>query len=158
MRSKLLLTCVLSTCCASMAEYNPGSWANLNKLHAGQRIQIIEVGAKRHSGTFVSVSDSAISIKEGAGKDASGDESFQMKDVRSVRVSGNNRRLRNTLIGTAVGVGAGAGVGAAAWERRGFLGGRGDGALVGAVIGGVLGTVIGVFMPTYNTVYSIPSH
>jgi hypothetical protein len=136
-----------------MAEYNPASWSNLHKIHSGQKVQIVEVGAKKVSGTFVSVSDSAISIK-----DAAGDESIEMKDVRSVRVSGNNRRLRNTLIGTAVGAGAGAGVGAAVWERRGFLGGKGDGAAIGAVLGVVIGTVIGVFMPTYNTVYSISAH
>jgi hypothetical protein len=141
-----------------MAEYNPASWANLNRLHAGQKIRVVEVDKKKHTGTFVSYSDSAISMREGAGKDAGGDESIPMKEVRSVMVTGNNRRLRNTLIGTAVGAGAGAGVGAAAWERNGFLGGKGDGAAVGAALGVVIGTVIGVFMPSYNTVYSISGH
>ena len=157
MRSRLLLVCVLSICCASMAQTNQ-AWANLNRLHAGEKIEVVDAGAKKHSGTFLSVSDLAISIRKGAGRDAAGEESIAKQDVRSVKVTGNNRRLRNTLIGTGVGAGAGAGIMAGVWESHGFLGGKGDGAAFGGAFGAILGAIVGAFEPTHHTVYRVASH
>jgi hypothetical protein len=153
MRKTLLLLCVLAIPAASFAQTNEASWAKLTRLQVGQKIQVVETSSKKHSGTFVSVSDSTISLK-----DAAGDETIQKQGVRSVKLMKSNRRLRNTLIGAGVGAGAGAGLTAAAWESRGWFGGKADGAAVGAVIGGLIGAILGVAAPSHDTIYSASSH
>ena len=103
MRNLLLLVCVLGiACCASAAQTNQPALAQLNALKPGQKIQIVETNSKKHTGTFESVSDSAIAIRETAGE-----ASVPLQDVRTVKLV-TKRRLRNTLIGLGVGGGAGA--------------------------------------------------
>lgn len=153
MRKFVLLMCALGISCAAVAQSNHGSWANLGKLTPGQRIQIVEVTGKRHSGTLVNVSDSAISFNDGAGL-----EGVPRQSVRSVKLLNHSHRLRNALIGGAVGAGAGGGITAAAWESHGFLGGKGAGAAVGAVIGGVGGLIVGALLPSHDTIYRVSSH
>jgi outer membrane lipoprotein SlyB len=153
LRNGLFLICVLAVSSASIAQTNQASWANLSRLRAGQKIQIVEMTAKKHSGIFESFSDSAISYK-----DAAGEQTVQRQDVRSVKRVGSYRRLRNALIGAGVGAGAGAGITAAAWEPHGFLGGRGDGAGLGAILGAPLGAIAGVLLPSHDAVYSVGSH
>jgi hypothetical protein len=153
MRNMLSFLCVLGISCASFAQTGQSSWANLNGLNVGQKIQVVEMTAKKDSGTFLSVSDSAISFK-----DSGGEKSVQRTDLRSVKLM-SNRRLRHTLIGTGVGAGAGAGICGAAWESHGFLGGKGTGAAVGAGLGGLSGLIIGVLLPAHDTtIYSAGSH
>ena len=53
MRKVLLLICVLGMSCASWAQTNPSSWENLNTLHAGEKIQVVETTSKKISGTLV---------------------------------------------------------------------------------------------------------
>ena len=153
MRNTIALVLLLGTACVSFSQSEQTSWTNLSGLKAGQRIQIVEVNAKKHSGDFESVSDSAIAIRE-----ASGEASVQKQDVRSVKLLKSNRRLHHTLIGAAIGAGAGAGICGLTWESHGFLGGKGVGAAVGAVIGGLSGSIVGVALPAHDTVYSAPSH
>ncbi|MGA2856563.1 MAG: glycine zipper family protein [Candidatus Sulfotelmatobacter sp.] len=153
MRKGLFLICVLGLPCVSWAQSDQAAWASLSALQAGQKIQIVEMNSKKHSGTFVSVSDTAIAYRETAGE-----QTVQKQDVRSVKLMENKHRLRNTLIGGAVGAGAGAGITAASWENHGFLGSKGTGAAVGAVIGFVAGAVVGALLPSHKTVYSVSSH
>lgn len=136
---------------AALAQ-TPASWGNLSALRAGQNIQIVEVTSKKHLGSFVNVSDTAISFRE-----SSGDQTLQKQDVRSVRLR-KGRRLRHTLIGAAIGAGAGAGIVAGAWESNGFLGGKGAGAAVGAAIGFVAGAAVGALLPSHETIYSAAPH
>jgi hypothetical protein len=75
------------------------------------------------------------------------------QDIRVVKRSGGEHRVRNTLIGAGIGGGAGAGITGAAWESHGFLGSKGTGAAVGGVIGAVAGAVVGALMPSHATVY-----
>jgi hypothetical protein len=152
MRKFLLLIWVLGTACSLWGQTEKGSWESLSTLQAGQKIQVVDANAKKHSGALVSVSATAISLQE-----AGGEQSVAKQDVRSVKVSGHHR-WRNTLIGGGVGAGAGAGILAAAWEDRGFVRGKGTGAAVGAAIGGAVGLAIGALMPTSNTVYSVKAH
>jgi outer membrane lipoprotein SlyB len=152
MRKIPILICMLGVTLVSAAQGNRDSWANLSRLRVDQKIQVVEMTAKKHSGVFVSVSDSAISFK-----DAGGEQTVQKQDVRSVKLMKTNRRLRNTLIGTGVGAGVGAGLGAAIWESNGFLRGKGTGAAVGAVIGAVGGAIFGVLWDVHDTIYSVKS-
>src|SRR6476660_7877044 len=116
MRMILPVLVILAFSCASAALDAQSSWANLNGLKVGQKILVIEENSKKHSGTFLSVSDSAITFRE-----STGERSVQKADVRRVKLR-NQRRLRNTLIGTGVGAGAGAVLGAATAPSDGFFG------------------------------------
>ena len=153
MRKCLFLLCVLGLPCVSWTQTNLASWANLGALQVGHKIQIVDMNSKKHSGTFVSVSDTAISYQE-----AAGEQTIQKQDVRSVRLMENKHRLRNTIIAGAVGAGAGAGIGAASWENHGFLGSKGVGAEVGAAIGFAGGAVVGVLLPSHKMIYSVNFH
>ena len=163
MRRTLWLICILGMACLSWAQSDQASWANLSALHAGQKIQIVEMNSKKHSGTFVSVSDTAISCQDGTG-----DRTFQKQDVQSVKLMKNNRRLRNTLVGSLVGAGAGAGIGAATYHPKSCppnaflclngIGGRGVPTAIGAVIGLAGGAIVGAVLPAHRTIYRVNSH
>jgi len=152
MRKFWILACALGMPCVVSAQ-----WENLNTLQAGQKIQVVE-NSKKDSGTFLNVSDQAISLQ---GK--SGAETIQRQDVRSVRLMENKHRLRNTLIGTAVGAGAGAGIGAAAYQPCSPISsfcvapdGRGLPTAVGAVVGAAVGAAAGALWPSHETIYKAP--
>jgi hypothetical protein len=81
-----LLFLALSSLSAAQA-----SWKTLNAIEVGQKIQVIEMNSKKHSGTFLSLSDSAITFQEGASE-----RSVQKQDVRSVKLR-TQRRFRNAL-------------------------------------------------------------
>jgi|HubBroStandDraft_3_1064219.scaffolds.fasta_scaffold67962_2 outer membrane lipoprotein SlyB len=153
MRKTLLLIGVLGLSCLSWAKTDPTSWANLSVLRPGQRIQLVDMQSKKHSGTFTSFSDTTITYHE-----AAGEQTIQKQDIRSVKLMGITRRLENTLIGAGVGSGVGAGIGAATWENHGWVRGKGTGAAVCAGIGLIFGTVIGVLMPGHKEIYSANSH
>ncbi len=143
MRKLWILACVLALPCVASAQ-----WDNLNKLQAGQKIQVVGVNSKKDSGTFLSVSDKTISLQ---GK--SGQQTIQRQNVGSVKLMENKHRLRNALIGGGVGAGTGAGISAAAWEPHGYAGGRGTGAAFGAVIGAAGGAIVGALWPSHETIY-----
>ena len=150
MRLLLFLICVLGMPCASRAQSNPASWENLNTLQAEEKILVLEMNSKKVPGTFVNVSDAAISLQEKASQ-----EMVQRRDVRCVRLMKSQNRLRNGLIGAAVGAGVGAGIGAASCHGSGdncFLG-RGISAAIGAVLGLVPGAVVGALVPNHKTIY-----
>jgi hypothetical protein len=160
MRKSLFLICVLGLCGASWGQTNRASWENLGALQRGQKIQIVDVNSKKHSGTFVSVSDAAVSFQQ-----AAGEQTIQKQDVRIVKLMENKHRLRNTLIGSAVGAGVGAVIVAAAdhpcTPSQEFCIhpiGRGGAAGIGAVAGLVCGAVVGVLLPSHKLIYKVNSH
>ena len=147
-RIVLFLICFIGIPCGSLAQTNQSSWANLGKLTTGEKIEIVEMTSKKHLGTFIDVSESAILYR-----DRVGEQSILKQNVRSVKLAESKKRLRNALIGAGVGAGAGAGITAAAWENNGFFGSKGTGAAVGAVLGGVSGAIVGAMLPDHKTVY-----
>jgi hypothetical protein len=163
----LLLICVLGLTYTSFAQAKQASWSLLNGLQVGQSIQVVDSSSKKHSGTFMSVSDTAISLQV-----ASGEQSIQRQDIRSVKLMANKRRARNTLVGGAVGGGIGAGVGAiigAATHRGctsgtfcldivGTSGSAGIGAAVGFLGGVTAGGVVGALVPSHTKIYEARSH
>jgi hypothetical protein len=136
MRHSLFLICVLGISCAAWSQRARESWSNLGALHPGQRIQVVEVNSKKHSGTFVSFTEAAIVYQDDAGG-----QTIPKQDVRKVRLMENNHRLRNVLTGAVVGGAVGAGVGAAKPECQGpeCIGGIGRGTV--AAIGATIGTL-----------------
>ena len=167
MRKILFLICVLGIPSASQAQTSQAAWPNLSALNAGWKIEIVEMNSKKHSGTFVSFSDAAISWQG-----TTGEQTVQKQDVRSVKLLENKHRRRNTLIGAAVGGGVGAsvgaGIGAATFhscssqpfciQPVGEGGQVGIAAVVGLVAGGAVGAIIGALTHSHKVIYSVTSH
>ena len=89
MRKILSLLCVFGLFCVSLAQ-DKTAWSSLTGLHAGQKIEIVDTQSKKHSGTLVSASDTAISYRE-----TTGDHSIEKQDVRSVKLLEHQRRPRH---------------------------------------------------------------
>ncbi len=117
-----------------------------------QKIQITGTDSKKHSGTFLSFTDAAISYH-----DASGDQTIQKLNVSSVRNLENHHRLRNALIGAAIGGGAAGGITAGAEKNHDPIG-RGVDSVEAALGGVVAGALVGAFLPTHSLVYDVNSH
>jgi hypothetical protein len=152
-RSILLLIFSSALPCALLAQANQASWSDLSALRKGQKIQVDDTNSKKYFGTFLNVSDTAISTQGNASE-----QSILRPQVRSVKLMENSHRLRNTLLGAGIGAGAGGGVTAAAWEQHGFLGSKPTGAAVGAIIGGLSGAIVGVLLPSHKTIYRLSPH
>jgi hypothetical protein len=157
MRNILFLLCVLGLPCLSLAQTSQSSWSTLSGLQPGQHIQLIDSASRKHSGTFLTVSDTAIAYRE-----KSSDRSIEKQEVRSVKLMENKHRLRNTLIFAGVGAGVGAGIGAATTQQTTgsiiLSVSREKGAAVGAVIGVVAGATVGALLPSNGTIYNVASH
>lgn len=150
MRIIWFLICVLAATCTSCAQSGPMSWQNLNTLQVGERIQVLERNSRKVSGTFLNVSEAAISVQ-----DQTGSQALQKQDVVRVKLMKNKHRLRNAFIGAGVGAGVGAVAGGAA--NNGFIS-RGVFVAVVAVAFSVPGAVVGALVPDHITVYNVGSH
>lgn len=167
MRKTLFLICVLGPPFAAGAQTDQASWENLSALQAGQKIQVVDMNSKKHSGTFVNVSGIAISYQ-----DAAGEQTIQKQDVRSVKLLGSKHRVRNTLVGIGVGggvgAGTGAGIGAATFhscssqsfcvQPVGKGGSTGIAAVVGFAGGAAVGAIVGALLPGHSTIYRVTAH
>src|SRR5215467_2632994 len=91
------------------AQDKKSDWKALYGLHSGEKIELIETGMKKHVGTFSTVTEEVIQMREGAN-----DIGIRKENVVRVTVLDKSHRLRNALIFGGVGAGAGAGIGAAA--------------------------------------------
>jgi hypothetical protein len=152
----MVLIGILGVSCGSWAQTDNPDWAKLSVLHAAEKIQIVEMNSKKHSGIYTSFSDRAISYQ-----DKAGEQSIQRQDIRSVKLMKNKHRLRNTLVLGGVGAGVGAGIGAATYHPCSApsfcpnIGGRGLPTAVGAAIGLIGGLITGVLLPSHQTIYSV---
>jgi len=147
-RPVLILVLFLGLPAALGAQPQQGSWSNLNRLKAGQGIEVIESSMKRHAGKFVTVTDELLTLKENGS-----DVSVKREDVARVSTSSGPKRGEHALIGLVVGGAIGAGIGAASGSKGGFIDTRGIGALVGIVIGAPSGALVGAVLPAHATVY-----
>jgi hypothetical protein len=158
MRKVLLLIYLVGIACASRAQVDRTSWTNVSGLQTGQKIQIVEMNSKKHSGTFVTVSNTAIAYQ-----DAAGEQTIQKQDVRSVKLMENKHRLRNALLIGGLGAGVGAGIGAAEFHSctsQSFCiqpAGKGAYAGIGAAVGFAGGAVVGALTPSHTTIYRVNS-
>jgi uncharacterized membrane protein YedE/YeeE len=154
MRKLLFLICVLATPRTSWAQNTPASWENLNTIPAGEKIQVVEMNSKKVSGTFVSVSEAAISLQEEGGT-----QTIQRQDVRSVKLTKRQDLLRNTLIVGGVGAGIGAGLGAGTYgSSPKCCATKGQIAGLSALIGFVGGAIVGALVPDHKTIYRVSAH
>ena len=158
---KLALTAIpLAMPLLSYAQTPQNSWGALNTLHAGQRIEVVETNLTKHKGTFSTVTDEAIQLREGGS-----DVGIKREDVMRVTLLDESHRLRNAFIFGGVGGGAGAGIGAAASRCSSTSGsfnfcglGRSVAIGIGAVAGLMGGAGIGAAIPSHPTVYRVEHH
>jgi len=151
MRKILILICILAIPSVSFAQSKQASWTNLSALHSDQKIQIVGTDGKKHSGVFVSFTDTQIAYH-----DAKGDQTIEKINVSSVKNMENRHRLRNSLIGAGVGVAAGTGIGIGAHKGDTF--GEIGGGVIGAVIGVATGAIVGALLPTHDMIYDVSAH
>jgi hypothetical protein len=151
MRKIALLICILAMPSISFAQSKQASWSNLSKLHSGQKIQVVGTDSKKHSGTFLSFTDTAISYH-----DAAGDQTIEKLNVSSVKLMEIKHRVRNSLIGAGVGVAAGTGIGIGV--HKGNTLDEAAGGVLGAIIGLASGAVVGALLPTHDTIYDVNAH
>jgi hypothetical protein len=156
MRSVLIAVCILGMPWVSSAQAAKSSWANLNALQPGEKIQLIEISNKKSTGNFLSATDAQITLQE-----KSGEQTFQKQNVRLVWLMKNKHRLRNSLIGAGVGAGIGAGIGAATGgpckvpSSCFFYLTRPQQAAIFAVPGLAIGAAVGALWPTHEIIYRV---
>ena len=155
MRKAALVCALILIPCSLRAQDRKSDWKALYGLHSGEKIELMETGMKKHVGTFSTVTEEAIQMREG-----SNDIGIPRGSVARVTVLDKSHRLRNSLIFGAVGAGAGAGIGAAASRCSSsnntfnFCGlGRGVEVALGAVVGLVGGAGVGAAIPSHPTIY-----
>jgi hypothetical protein len=159
MRTIFLLLFVFGLSCPALSATDRTSWANLSGLQPGQKIQVIAMTSKKHTGNFVGISDAAISYRE-----TNAERTIPKQEVLSVKLLKNKHRLRNALIVGGVGAALGAAVGVAGHKScspQSFcldIGGAALPAAGGAVLGGVGGAVVGILLPSHTTIYHVSPH
>lgn len=150
------LTCFLILIpCALHAQNKQGDWKALYSLHSGEKIELIETSMKKHVGTFSTVTEEVIQLREG-----SNEIGIRKESVARVTLLQKSHRGRNALILGVIGAGAGAGIGAAAsrcsnsntsFNLCGI--GRGAEIGIGAVVGLAAGASVGAAIPSHPTIY-----
>ena len=133
-----------------LAQTGQDSWDNLKALGVGERIQVVDQKLKSLTGTFVAVTEEAISFQ--VGQDS---VTVQRPEVLRVSSRERTRRGRNALIGLGIGAAAGVAIGVLSaasdpetTEREYPLA-----AVGGAVLFGGVGAGVGAAIPSYPTIY-----
>ena len=155
MRNAALACFLILIPCSLRAQDKRDDWKALYGLRSGEKIELIETGMKKHVGTFSTVTEEAIQLREG-----SNDVGIRKESVARVTLLEKSHRLRNATILGVVGVGAGAGIGAAASRCSNSNGsfnlcglGRSVAVGIGAVIGLAGGAGVGAAIPSHPTIY-----
>ncbi len=152
-----------------LAQTAQDSWDNLKQLHAGDKIEVVDMNLKSYKGRFVALSDGAISLRvreEGVAtrvydphlgvvetviRRSQKDEEVSVDRANVFRVTNREKshRARNALIG--LGIGAGAGLAAEAVAAAGLTD---DVILIVSLPVGVgIGAAVGAAMPASPTIY-----
>lgn len=157
MRKFVIIALLLGMPLLSRAQTTQNSWAALNTLHAGQRVEVVETNLKKHKATFSTVTDDALQLRE-----SGADVLIERQNVMRVTLLDKSHRLRNALIFGAVGAGAGAGIGAVSVRcpnGGSFCGfDRSMATGVGGLLGLGTGAGIGAATPSHPTIYRIEHH
>jgi len=155
MRNTALACSLILLPCSLCAQDKKGDWKALYGLRSGEKIELVETGMKKHVGTFATVTDEAIQMREG-----SSDIGIPKENVARVTVLDKSHRGRNALILSVAGAGAGAAITAAASRCSSSTGsfnlcgiGRGAEVAIGALVGLVGGAGVGAAIPSHPTIY-----
>ncbi len=129
------------------------NWDDLKQLTPGQKIEVVDSKMKTLKGTFVSVSDEAISLQVGKSE-----ESVTRANVVRVSVRDTSHRTRNMLLLAGVGAGAGLGAGFGIDEGVRHVSGEGGSYLFAPVLaatGAGLGALAGGLPAGSRTIYRV---
>ncbi len=153
MRNAALACFLILIPCSLRAQDKKADWKALYGLRSGEKIELVETGMKKHVGTFSTVTDEAIQIREG-----SNDVGIRRESVARVTVLDKSHRLRNAFIFGASGAGVGAGIGAATQRCSNSIDtlcgiGRGIAVGLGGLVGLAGGAGIGAAIPSHPTIY-----
>ena len=154
MRKAALVCFLILIPCSLRAQDKKANWKALYGLRSGEKIELVETGMKKHVGTFSTVTEEAIQLREG-----SNDIGIRKENVARVTVLDKSHRLRNAFIFGAAGAGTGAGIGAVSTRCSGsnsfdFCGlGRSIAVGFGAVVGLAGGAGVGAAVPSHPTIY-----
>ena len=156
---RLILGIVLSALVPGLgfAQTAQDSWDNLKTLRVGEKIQVVDQRLKSLTGTFVGVTEEAISFQ--VGQDS---VTVQREDVLRVTCRERSRRGRNALIGLGIGAAAGAAGMVIALEKttNGPVYYDGEAAAQiasGAILVGGIGAGVGAAFPSHPTIYRAKS-
>ena len=135
----------------SLQAQEPGkqSWDNLNRLQAGQKIQLVQMDMKSLKGTFLGFTDEMISLR--VNKD---EVAVRREDVLRVSLRGKRRRGVSALLGAGLGLVLGGTIGAAAGAGSGEVIHTAVGAWLGAGVGAGVGAAV-PFIGGNETIYRV---
>ena len=123
-------------------------WDAIQRIPAGQKIEITERRSGRLRATLVSASADTVMVR-----DVSGERSIPRADIRELRVFDSGRRVHRGLLWTLVGAGAGAGASLAACISCSGEGRKMTTYLPLGVAGGAAIGALGFLSSPYRTVY-----
>ncbi len=137
------------------AQTGLASWDNLNRLQAGQEIQVVQMDMKSLKGTFLGFTEEALSLRVKIDEVA-----VPREEVLRVSLRGKPKRSTSALVGAALGAGLGAVASVAACASgSGTCGGEpGLHAFVGAIVGAGAGAGLGAavpFIPSSESIYRV---
>lgn len=135
---------------AAASQSSEESWDNLQQLHIGQKIQVVDMKLKSIEGEFSGLSDERLSLRRGKQE-----LMFPRTDVLRVGLRGGGR-LGNSLIGLTIGALAGLATGAvvdAIDDVDRSDSGSNNGKISAAFAGLGIGAGIGAAFPGYHTIY-----
>ncbi len=154
MRYAVLACFLILIPCSLRAQDKKDDWKALYGLHSGEKIELVEIGMKKHVGNFSTVTEEAVQMREG-----SNDIGIPKENVARVTVLDRSHRLRNAFIFGVAGAGAGAGIGAVSTRCSGansfdFCGlGRSIAVGLGGLVGLAGGAGVGAAVPSHPTIY-----
>jgi len=96
-RTKLLLLLLFLPPLLGMAQSKQDSWADLNQLRPGDKIEVVARSMETLQGSFVSVSEEAITLEVGKHP-----QSIERAKVVRVSVRDTSHRTRNMLMGAGI--------------------------------------------------------
>ena len=148
-KTSMALVTLLLVPAFTQAQHEQASWDNLKQLQPGQKIELVDAKMKTSTGKFVSVTEEAITLRDGKQE-----TTVRRVEVARVSVGDNSHRTRNILLGA--GIGGGIGI-AATVVPLAASSNEGNGCAVciaGIAAGFGGGTALGM-IPGHRTIYRV---
>lgn len=125
-------------------------WANMSRIPANQRVEIIDTKLRRTRGEFLRSSPEELRISTPAGVAV-----FPKAEVFRVSLLGKSKRRRNVLVGMAIGAAAGLATGAAI-DSSFSEADEHVAKMLFVPIGIGAGAGVGAAAPAFETIYRAP--
>ena len=141
-KSILAVLVLMTTPRLALAQSGEDSWDRLRQLHAGQKIEVVNMKLKSVTGNFTGYDDHAVLLR------VDRDEvSIPRGDVLSIKNREISHRRRNVLLGLAIGAAGGLAIGAIKGATYHESGETGVFMAVCTPIGAGIGAGLGAALP-----------